>query len=635
VSWKQFKYLPRPEIALMSSLWGARRRAFLALALLLAAGAATTHLLGYSLRQSEVARTLAYMAFALSLFCIFAVSNFTEADRRERFFGFPSRLFTLPASTFFLIAWPMLAAIGGLLCAYLGWARLVFPALGIVLPIGWPCIYLASGMAVFLAVVWSLSGFRVLRLIILGIGGTIFPIAWTAFTEQAADSWMAAYLPGRSLAWIRSALFLTLGGLAFGVAWISVERQRRGARFTWNFWQKAADAVVAVVSPRPVRFKSASHALRWNEWRRQGCILPFCVGVILLLVVLVSALNAPLGPESTVKTLLLVLFAPFALAWVIGKGFGKIDLWSKEPDFPPYFAIRPVANGDWVAVKLRVAARSAAVTWLLLATVTPIWLWQWCDAQPVLQFWTLVTQPSLPANTTTLILLWITAMLLTWRLLTGSLFVGLSGLRLLLGSAICFVFLDGFAALFTAIWISQNPAFMQHLPTIQRWLPWTVSALFAAKMLVAAILANRAAQARFITDRSIRLYSLLWLGGTASILSLVWFLPTLSGGFKYSLALLVLFAMPTLRLSMAPFALALNRHRRLQRGPRSCYQPMVGASSPALNVPTRVWVWLFAVGLSAVAFQFAASASRAPWVNSHASGPGSPRERAVGMVRSP
>ena len=555
------RILRRPELALMGAFWQVNRRAFAVLAGALLLAAAAAHGVGPAFRESELVKPLGYVSFALSLFCVFGFANFTESDRRGRRAGFPSRLFTLPVSTWDLVTWPLVAAITTMLVTYFGWVKLVFPPLGLALPSGWYCTYLASAMTCFLAIVWALAGFPVLRVAVLGVGGTIFPIAWTVFTAEAADSWMAASLPGGSLVWVRSAFLAGLGLAAYGVALFAVGRQRRGGRLGWDGWGRLAEAAAEAVSRRPVAFRSSGRALAWREWRRQGCILPCCVGVILLLIVVVSALAAPVSAQTALLTLSWMLLAPVALAWVVGKGFGKIDLWSIEPQFPAFLAVRPVPDEEWIAVKLRVAAKSALFTWLTITVVTPLWLLGCCDHRPLTDLWGLLSSHYTAARLCAVSMLALAGTVLwTWRLLVGSLVVGLSGSRAWMNLSICSVFVAAFATLFFGIWCQNDPVGARRLLILPRWLPWAITLVFAAKMLLAALLVARAVHTGGVSMGRAKNYLMAWLGGTGIFCALVWTTVPFAGWPRHLLCLLALFAMPALRLSVAPWAIARHRH---------------------------------------------------------------------------
>src|SRR5688572_12222957 len=58
-----------------------------------------------NLQTSDAAN---YVTLGASLLLVFVFCSFTDSDRKRRFEGYPSRLFTLPVSTGILIAAPVL-----------------------------------------------------------------------------------------------------------------------------------------------------------------------------------------------------------------------------------------------------------------------------------------------------------------------------------------------------------------------------------------------------------------------------------------------------------------------------------------------------------------------------------------------
>ena len=104
-----------------------------------------------------------------SMVMVFVFFNFTEHNARQRYAGFPYRLFTLPVPTRLLVSCPMLCGVVTVVAVYAAWALLVFRPLGQDLPIRWPAILLATGMACYQAVIWGLAGFRLTRLVVLSV----------------------------------------------------------------------------------------------------------------------------------------------------------------------------------------------------------------------------------------------------------------------------------------------------------------------------------------------------------------------------------------------------------------------------------------------------------------------------------
>jgi hypothetical protein len=281
------------------------------------------------------------------------------------------------------------------------------------------------------------------------------------------------------------------------------------------------------------------------------------------LIVTFSALVGPLSPNSTLFTLFWMLWAPFALAWLMGKGFGKIDFWSPEPHFPTFFAIRPLPDETWIRVKLQVAARSAFITWLLIAVTIPLWLRLWCDYSPIRKLWEqLAAFYSAPRVGGAVVLLLLCCGLFTWRLLVGSLYIGLFGNRFVLNLSICNVFVTGFAILFSILWSLDNPARWQRWLASPAWLSWLLALTFFTKLIAAALLTRRALRLGTLSLHGMTVYLLAWVVGTGLFSLLLWIIVPLFDGPKPVMLWLALFAMPALRLAAAPNVLTANRHGR-------------------------------------------------------------------------
>jgi hypothetical protein len=89
------------------------------------------------------------------------------------------------------------------------------------------------------------------------------------------------------------------------------------------------------------------------------------------------------GAETTFTTLAWMLVLPFALAFIIGQGFGKTNFWGQglgtELGVPQFLAVRPLTAADWMGVKLKVAALSAFLTWATAALLVSAWLLTCCE----------------------------------------------------------------------------------------------------------------------------------------------------------------------------------------------------------------------------------------------------------------
>src|SRR5262249_13686401 len=233
------------------------------------------------------------------------------------------------------------------------------------------------------------------------------------------------------------------------------------------------------------------------EWRRNGIVLPLLVGVLLLVILAPFFVLCPFFGRATPATVMLTLFwilvLPFALAFIIGQGFGKTNFWGQglgqELGVPRVLAVRPFSAADWLTVKLKSAAVSAALTWALVASVVPVWLATCCQWGPMLS-----VVLSLPSS------LWITAVagltalmlvlavLVTWRLLVANLYLGVLGNKSLYNGAFCFVVLALFAVIVFGGWWSQHRAEIGHLESLLPWLAGVLAGLVLLKLGLAAFL---------------------------------------------------------------------------------------------------------------------------------------------------
>jgi hypothetical protein len=562
------------------SIWLARRFGFVALLSAALVCGWLYHLLSPALLKGEGADLLGYLPMGLSIFLTFVLCNFTENDRRGRLDGFPSRLFTVPVTTPTLVAGPIVFSVLAVSAIYVVWAKLALPALGREMPLGWPVLYLQAGMICYQSLVWVLARYRVVRLLVLGLSGTVFATGWLTLRRGAENDFgfTSEGVPVRVL--ICAALVVMSLG-AWMLATVIVENQRRGGINKWKGWRSAEGArsgtgdeyrgqrtllerIADALPRRQTRFRSPAQAQFWFEWRRHGSLLPMATGGVLLLILAPAPWCAPIGAERAGIVLCWIIALPPLLAWVLGKGFGKADLWSKEPGLPLFHATRPLSNTDWIGAKMRAATLATMCSWAIVLGVTPLWLWLWCDWQSLLQQWRTAVAYDPGVFSSSLAVLPI-LVVFTWRFLIGSLYVGLSGKTWMINVAACGVFLSLFAPLVGAAPIVQDN--LHYLLFTPRWFPWLLTGLFAAKATAAVVVTRSARRKGFVSDRAIRRYLVVWLGIATSLILLIWQLipfehiPARSGWNRPMFALLALLLVPLLRVAYAPIALAKNRWR--------------------------------------------------------------------------
>ena len=560
----KFSSTIRPAWTITRAMWSAQRMAFLGLLMAAFVCGLLFHWVRLVIQDPDGLDAVGYLPMGLSLFLTFVFCNFTESDRRDRCEGFPMRLFTLPVPTWLLVLAPVLFSIVTVGVIYAVWAKIALPVLGRELPWSWPSLYLAAGMTGYQAIVWTLARFRLARLLVLGVGGTVLAVGWDAFRDRFERELISGWLPIPENVPVRLVLcwlLVVLSFIALLVAYFAVETQRRGGsreRSGLRRWMEHLEDAL----PRRCRpFLSPARAQFWYEWRRHGIMLPLAVAGVLAVIMLPAFFREErLTAATTDMTLGWILLLPLLLAFALGKGFGKADLWSREPVRPVFFATLPLGNTGWIATKMQAAAVASLLAWLVVLILTPGWLWWGGDCQDLLDLGHILTVLYSPA------VLWSAPILgfgvlaiLTWRLLVDSLFVGFSGKTWMLTTAACGVFVVMLGTPMLALSWSLHPHAATNLLRLPTWLPWSLAGLFCAKVAIAFWLADRARQQGWITNRSILCYLALWLGATAFLVLAVWFLVPVAGWLRWLLELLSLFVMPLASVAYAPVVLGRSR----------------------------------------------------------------------------
>jgi hypothetical protein len=541
-------------MALTWEIWRRSQRATWLVVGIISSGWLVNQIIPGSFRASESARerllTVNWLLTVGSFFFVFGIFNYTEFNPRKEWNGFPYRLFVLPVPTWVLVALPMLLGVASVELVYLAWIKLVFTPAQIFRP-GWFAVLLGTLMLFYQAILWSLAGSRMLRMIVLGLTGASFiGIAFLPFFAKYISSpWLS-----------EKVLIPLLAGLAIFAlagAWFSVARQRRGGRGRRNWVMTQIERLIDLMPRRSQSFGSPSAAQFWFEWRRAGLLLPVCVGAILLLVI--GPLSWLLRHDSghTVWTLAWTLGMPLLLAAAMGKGFSKPDFWSRDLSLVPFLAVRPLTSGEMVVIKMKVAALSTGVAWLLVLAFVSLWLPLWANPTGLnlyrFRLWLIYGD----THYAIAILSVAAAMLLTWRCLMGSLWVGLSGSRKFF---VGFTFLQGGAAvlaLLGVIWHSANAKLLD-LDLQLSWLGWILALAVIAKLWMAVF------SWRKVTLGRVRKYALIWSGGTLCfvVLAVLVRCPPLDVyRLEHLLVLAALLPFPIARLGLAPLSLAKNRHR--------------------------------------------------------------------------
>ncbi len=567
-----------PTRALIWEIWRRNRLSFLLAAGLLVFAWIFNGTAPATFRATASARerlmALDWLLLVGSMLLVFASFNYTEFNPRKEWNGFPYRLFALPVPTWRLVALPALSGVATVALVYWAWMKLVFvhdePPKA-----GWFGFLLGGFMIFFQATLWTLAGFRILRIVVLGFGGVCFVgIACLPFSGDVIPTvWSAE----RRLVPLLSGMAL----MAMVIAWTTVSRQRTGGGRRNHWIKAAAEQILDILPRRRAEFANPAAAQFWFEWRRSGLLLPAAIAALLLLVIGPLSWHARNDAEDTLWVLMWTLATPVILAAAMGKGFSKPDFWSGSLALPPFLAVRPISNGEMVVVKMKVAALSVLSSWTLVLVFLGLWLPLWADLDSLTMmrvgYW-MVQGHSVMPQYLMAALFTALGMLVTWKFLAGGLWVGLSGNRKwFIGSVFFYygVFVLGLIGLIELnILLKDDAAFRQWLhkdpDRLLSMMEWIVAAVVMAKFWAAGFWWHAVSLRRQFQ------YLLIWAGGAAVLILLAFMLwaggllsLVLSGmadlfpfdplRLQHFLILLALAVVPLARVGLAPSSLAKNR----------------------------------------------------------------------------
>ena len=541
-----------PTTALLWEVWRQYRWTIGGIAALTFAGRLidSSYTTGPAADEASAVTTLCGMFAFLLLFSVF---NYTDAESSAGLGRFPHRLFTLPVSSLRLVAIPVFTGIVAIELLYLVWAE-PFSRGGSTSPL-FVAILLAALMVFYLAVLWTCARAGSLRLVIIGvIAAALFAVGLLpSFPPTPAPPW-------------RSEVFLAalVAGLAlvtFMLTWTYVAGVRAGGGSAHFRLESFVDWISEAQPARRRPFATPAGAHFWYEWRASGTVLPALVGGVVLLVIAPMSWLARTDAQYTLWVLIGVLATPIVLALPVGVAFSKPTFWSEDLGVPAFVAVRPLSSQDLVAIKVKVASASAALSWLLVLVFLAVWLSLWANLELVNRLATqLLRGHSTGAVYGLAVLVPIGGMLLTWRSLVSHLWTGLSGMRpLFLASVISLVALVTGAMLHGG----RLPNWLLRDPVRIAAVLWLVAVAVIAKCSIAAY------AWRGVSPRYVRGYLLVWLAGTASLVALgivVWgivrtYLPFDVDRLRSAIILLALLAVPLARVGLAQSSLARNRHR--------------------------------------------------------------------------
>ncbi len=555
-----------PARAIGWEIWARSRLGFMAVLIMVPAGGGLNWALGGSSRWADLGHSLAYTLSGLALLVTLGCFHFTEGSKKAGFGSFPMRLFILPMTTRSMVMFPMLYGAVAMVVVYLSCAVLLLRHLGPDLPLLWPCLYLVFGLTQFQMILWSLPQSRHLKLLCLAIMASIVTFGWMFFVPTivagALSEWGYAGDPRQFMRRLLVVLALT-GPAAYGISLHRVYRQRHGLTARSRPWSGWWERSVGKMCRRRIPFRSADHAIFWQEWRRTGFILPILVVLIVGLTCVPAWLSGGLGDRATLGILQWLFIAPFLFAMIIGGGYGKPDFWSTHLKLATFNAIRPVTAGQWVAAKLKVGLGSALLTWVLVIYLVFLWTAFVGDLEGLIvwrsrfRFYYSSTERWMM-----LILALPAAVIITWRLLVARLTAGLYGSKLwyYLGNS----FAGGVMVALFVLTLRQSDDADHALHLYHVWsaisaLPAILTIAVVLKMLVAMLAWGDVLQRGMATPRSIAVYFAGWSIAVGILAVLCFILSRNTLWLRHLLMLASILIVPLARPALAMRSFSSNR----------------------------------------------------------------------------
>jgi hypothetical protein len=542
-----------PTAALLWEIW---RRNRIEVAVIVAATAAG-RVLDYAEQPTDDPSSLIALLWMVAFLFLFGVFSYTESSGTRGIGTFPRRLFTLPVSSLRLVALPMLTGIASVELLYLLWLGPL--SRGGTLSTPFVAVLLGASMVFFQAVFWMLERLGPLRLMIAGA------VTFLVYGAGLLPSWPPSPTPPwRSEAAVGTVV-AALAVVVFLLAWRHIIRLRCGGRGRSTYRLEPLIASTAGTLPRhQTPFASPAAAQFWFEWRCSGLVLPVLVGGALVGVVAPFSWVSRGDASGSLQLLLGTLATPILLAIPVGMAFARPTFWSEDLSVPAFVAIRPLTDEQIVAIKMKVAAASVAISWLLTICFVGLWLSLWGNVDSVSQLaiqWWAFHEHSLASVYGTVALILIAGVVLTWRFLVSRLWSGLSGSRpLFMASVMSAVLVVIAGMVFPA---DRLPGWMLADPARMARVVWLLSIAVVAKCWLAAYSWRR------VSARHLRQYSLLWGVATTCLLTLtmvLWgvvriYVALDMHRFQALMILVAVLAVPLARVGLAPSRLARNRHR--------------------------------------------------------------------------
>jgi hypothetical protein len=542
--------------ALAWEFWAANRRGWLIVLAAMLGCALLLRFMAGPLQGTEALRFLCFLPMVMSLILAAAFCDFTDRDRRDGIAGFPRHLFTLPLGTSLMVTLAMGFSLLSVVGTYVAWVIFVLWPVQIETPLLWPATLLSAFVVFYQTIVWCLCGFRLTRIISLSMVATILVgVAFVPTLNPEAAFWSS-----------ESKLSVTLLGLmaaAYGVTLVVVGAQRRGGGRGWSVVPALIDSITSAIPRRQTALTSPKAALVWMEWRRAGLVLPTVVLITMFWILGPVLWITGRGEKETLWAEIWLAIMPMMLAFPVGMGFGKPDLWSLDLSLSSFVTTRPITAAQLISAKLRAAACSTFVAWAVVLTVAPVCVYLWCDTTHWSYIWHASETLYSPVSRWAVpLLLLVAAVLITWSLLVSSIWLGCSG-RPGLYYSLTAIGLTALIAGFTYLlwWLDHPRGQGDILVGLLPWLPWALAVFVIVKVWFAMVAARELRRRGLVSARDVSAYSCVWLAATACLALCAWLMAPRIEWFRNSMILVGLSTIPVGFIVVAPLTIAWNRHR--------------------------------------------------------------------------
>jgi hypothetical protein len=528
-----------PTQAMAWQIWrGWRWGLLLGWAYMLVAAAVALFLPGILRRAALAEANLQDAGQQLALPCAFilihlaAVFSLTGADMKEK--GYWKTKFVLPVQTRTLVAWPMIWGCLALGCVWLFAAILILRPTGNAVPLVWPTCALAVGLTLLQALSWMPLAQQWLSIVIavpliLIVAMVVVLVAAFEVPEPIATGIFAGLLPLTYVACLRS-----------------VALDRQGDKFDWGLWNRLVAWAAEWRKPAEHPFRSAARAQLWFECRSFAWSLPLFIALLVPFQMAVAVLQERSDFAESCKRLAILLLVPAGLATFLGSQLGNASF--------PFVATRPLSSASLVRSKFEMALVSALAASIPVLLVVPLFFIWPSFRDSALQA---ARSAGTPKTAMILLLAAVFPVLLTWKGLVESLWIGLTGRAWLINTIpLAIAALIGCGILF-GLWVLVHPDWQTYLWSLT---PWLIGLMLIVKLIVAAWVLYSLIRLRLVTPTAAGLMIGTWSIVVLCLCLIVfWLAPgqLLSGSMVVGIALLV----PLSRLAGAPLALDWNRHQ--------------------------------------------------------------------------